>query len=110
MAALNYARFPGPGDLPGDSRSPNSPDYVEPAFSREDASFGVADRLHKAREDGYLLEAVANASPALEWLANNAELPALMRADFAHLVGESARIARMVDAEWDALNAPERAA
>lgn len=28
-ARPNYARFPGMGDLPGDSSNPNSPDYVE---------------------------------------------------------------------------------
>jgi hypothetical protein len=26
---INYARFPGMGDLPGDNTNPNSPDYVE---------------------------------------------------------------------------------
>ena len=25
----NFARYPGMGDLPGDSTNPNSPDYVE---------------------------------------------------------------------------------
>lgn len=30
MNALpNFNRFPGPGDLPGDSSHPNSPDYVQ---------------------------------------------------------------------------------
>ena len=43
MNRLAYSRFPGMGDLPGDSSNPNSPDYVEPAFGLDDAAAKRAD-------------------------------------------------------------------
>lgn len=42
MSPLPYSRYPGPGDLPGDSSHPNSPDYDS---SREEWIEDRADEL-----------------------------------------------------------------
>ena len=75
MAALNYARMLGPGDLPGDTRHPNSPDYVEPAFGLDDAACNVAYRLTKAGDVGELVYEVADACAVIGWVAKNADIP-----------------------------------
>ena len=100
----NLARMPGPGDLPGDSSNPNSPDYVEPAFGLDDAAGNVADRLVKAGDVGELVDTMAEASGALEWIVRNVALPQQHRAAFNFLRAECARMDRMRDAEYDALN------
>lgn len=107
MAAYpNHSRFPGSGDLPGDSSHPNSPDYVEPAFDQSDAIRNVIDG--EAEEvAAYLIEAL----PALRWIAQNVELPRIVgnhfvsyRADFAALLTRAESLSKAVDKELEALN------
>ncbi|KAF1692685.1 hypothetical protein [Pseudoxanthomonas koreensis] len=104
----DYSRFPGPGDLPGDSSHPNSPDYSEPAFCMDDAIRNVASLDGEAEElAAHLIEAL----PALRWIAQNVELPRIVgnhfasyRADFAALLARTESLHKAVDAELEALN------
>lgn len=106
MAAPNYSALPGFGDLGGDSRNPNSPDYVEPAFDQSDAIRNVLD--DEAEEvAAYLIEAL----PALQWIAQNVDLPRVVghhfvsyRADFAALLTRAESLSKAVDKELEALN------
>jgi len=68
MSALpNYNRMPGPGDLPGDSKNPNSPDYVEPVFAEWEAMECVESRM-KAADRAEILGDLADAAGLLEVL------------------------------------------
>ena len=107
MAALNYARMLGPGDLPGDPRHPNSPSYVEPAFGLDDAACNVADRLTKAGDVGELVYEVADACAVLGWVAKNADIPTHYLPAYRLLLAQSERLSRAVDAEYEALNAAD---
>lgn len=102
--ALNYARMPGFGDLPGDSRHPNSPDYVEPAFGLDDAAENVAGELYANDEAGRLVDEVADAAGLLRWISHNAEVPPEFRMEFRFLIEQAERLERMRDAEYGALN------
>lgn len=104
--ALNYASMPGFGDLSGDSRHPNSPDYIEPDFGLEDAEANVALALHNNDEVAELVNDLAESRALLNWIAANVDLPAEMLPRFRLLDRQSKRLRQMVDAEYEALNAP----
>jgi hypothetical protein len=103
MAALNYARMPGPGDLPGDRNHPNSPDYVEPAFGLDDAANNVARHLWDADEVGELVYDLAEADWALTVACQVVSSPMLAEV-LKTLQKHSARMARLREAEFDKLN------
>lgn len=103
MSALhNYARFPGMGDLPGDSSNPNSPDYVEPEYGVEDAEGDVAAQLVEADEVGGLLSDVLGATGLLGWIAHNVEVPAVYLPHFRILDRRVRELTRAVDARMEA--------
>ena len=109
VAALNVTK--GPGDLPGDSTHPNSPDYVEPAFDQSDAIRNVASLVGEAEE---LAAELLAALPVLQWIAKNVEFPATdgpwfvsYRRDFAALLERTESLSKAVDKELEALNAVE---
>lgn len=106
MSAHAYHRMPGPGDLPGDSRHPNSPDYVEPAFGADDAARNVGERLAEAGEAGDLIGKVINARGLLSWIGQNVDLPWYLRASFNALSREADVLGKSVEAEFEALNVP----
>ena len=83
--ALNYARMPGFGDLPGDSQHPNSPSYVEPAYGYEDADADIAAELVDADEVAELVMEVREAAGLLDWIAHNVDLPAHLLHSFRDL-------------------------
>lgn len=101
MSALNYNRMPGFGDLPGDSTNPNSPDYVEPEYGVDDAQNDVAENLIRMDEVGALVSDVYDATGLLDWVAKNAELPAMYRAAFRNLDRRAREICRAVDGRME---------
>lgn len=81
MAAnFNYSRMPGFGDLPGDSRNPNSPDYIEPDYGYEEAEEEVAAQLVEADEVHELVNEVRECVPLLNWLAGQGVPPQYLTA------------------------------
>ena len=74
-AQPNYSSFPGPGDLSGDSRNPNSPDYVEPEYGYEEAEEELAGQLVAADEVCALVNEIRESVPLLRWLAEQ-DIPA----------------------------------
>ena len=98
---MDYSRFPGTGDLPGDSRNPNSPDYVEPAFDENDAADSIARDMVKRNRIGQadvsevseLVGEVAENAAALAWILQNANLPA----DYAQTITWLAKRAEQLD-------------
>ena len=109
MSALPYHRFPGMGDLPGDSRNPNSPDYVEPAFGMDDAEALVADRLAKNGDVAELVNEVAEACALLAWIGREAVIPAHLRGAWQCLSDKSAQLCRMREREYEILNRERQA-
>lgn len=103
-AALNYARMPGFGDLPGDSQHPNSPDYVEPAFDRDDAINLVVDYLVKEDEAAELVMQVANCRHLLTLIGREFVIPESMRADWAALERTAKHLDRKIESELAILN------
>lgn len=102
--ALNYARMPGFGDLPGDSRHPGSPDYVEPAFGLDDAAGNVARSLVFWDEVGELVDSLAESRALIDWIAHNVALPSNLLPRFRDLDRHTKRMRELVDAEYAALN------
>lgn len=104
MNKINYTSMPGFGDLPGDDRNPNSPDYIEPDFGLEDAEANVALALHRNDEVAELVNDLAESRALLNWIASNVDLPADLLPRFRLLDRQSKRLRQMVDAEYEALN------
>lgn len=102
--ALNYARMPGFGDLPGDSRHPNSPDYVETAFGLDDAAESVACEVWDRGEVGELVDSLAESRALIDWIAHNVALPSNLLPRFRDLDRHTKRMRELVDAEYAALN------
>ena len=105
-ARPNYARFPGMGDLPGDSTNPNSPDYVDPAYGKDDAECDVAAQLVEADEVGALVADVRGSLGFLRWAAGQ-DIPTHLLAGFRALDRQARQLDRAVD---DRINADRRAA
>lgn len=93
----------GPGDLPGDSSHPNSPDYVEPPFSMEDAAGVVARHLWNEDEVGEIVYDLAEADWALQVASQVVTSPSLAEA-LKTVQKHAARMARMRDDEFEKLN------
>lgn len=106
MKKINYAAMPGFGDLPGDDRNPNSPDYIDPDFGLEDAEANVALALHRNDEVAELVNILAESRALFDWIASNVDLPAYLLPRFRILDRQSKRLREAVDAEFEALNAP----
>lgn len=104
--AFNYTAMPGFGDLPGDDRNPNSPDYVEPDFGLEDAEANVALALHRNDEVAELVNDLAESRALLNWIEVNVDIPSDLLPRFRMLDIQSKRLREAVDAEFEALNAP----
>lgn len=108
MAALNYARLPGYGDLAGDSRHPGSPEYVEPEFGADDALELVSARLEADDEVTPVLADLTDACFALRWIAENVEFPDIVggryvdhRAKFRALLERAEGLENAVAAEME---------
>ena len=105
MSALpNFNRFPGFGDLAGDSSNSNSPDYVEPVFGMDDAEALVADRLAKNGDVAELVNEVAEACALLAWIGREAVIPAHLRGAWQCLSDKSVQLCRMREREYEILN------
>lgn len=104
--AINYASMPGFGDLSGDSRHPNSPDYIEPDFGLEDAEANVSLALHKNDEVAEIVHDLAESRALLNWIESNVDIPAHLIPRFFLLDLQSKRLRGMIDAEYEAMNAP----
>ena len=109
MSALPFHRFPGPGDLPGDSRNPNSPDYVEPVFGMDDAAGVVATQLEKADDVAELVADVADAAALLQWIGRELVIPAHLRGAWQCLSDKSVQLCRMREREYEILNREDAA-
>lgn len=103
---LNYGSMSGFGDLPGDDRNPNSPDYIEPDFGLDDAEENVAMTLHNKGEVAELVNDLAESRALFDWIAANVDMPADLLPRFRMLDSQSKRLRQLVDAEYEALNAP----
>ena len=108
-AQPNFNRFPGMGDLPGDSLNPNSPDYVEPVFGMDDAAALVADKLIKDDEVGELVTDVAEARGLLAWIWRETVIPAHYRSAWMALERHAKSLEAKVSAEYETLNREEAA-
>lgn len=95
--SLNHARMPGPGDLPGDSRNPNSPDYVDPLYGEEQAEDDVAKALIENDRVGEVIGALRALLPALRRIKEGREIPQLFRAAVLVAHDEAVVLQRMVD-------------
>lgn len=104
MSALPFHRFPGPGDLPGDSRNPNSPDYVEPVFGMDDAAGVVATQLEKADDVAELVADVADAAALLQWIGRELVIPPHLRPSWVTLDRHARTLNRKVEREYAILN------
>lgn len=94
---MNYARMPGPGDLPGDSRNPNSPDYVEPLYGEEQAEDDVAFELIKSGEVGEVVSALRGLRSHLQRVKDGREISQSDRADVLFAHDKAVELQRMVD-------------
>jgi hypothetical protein len=103
MAALNYSRMPGQGDLPGDDSNPNSPYYVEPAFDRDDAVMNVAAQLVEADEVAELVMQVANARRFLTLAGFVMVIPEHMRPHWQVLERQAIALDKRINGELAAL-------
>lgn len=97
----------GPGDLPGDSSNPNSPDYVEPAFGLDDAAGNVARHLWNEDEVGEIVYALAEAAAALRSI-DCSDMPSWKQDAIGVLHRHAARMARLREAEYEKLNNDNR--
>lgn len=104
MAALNYARMPGFGDLSGDSSHPNSPDYTPPAFGYDDASGNVARHLWDEEEVGEIVDDLAEAASALRRVASGKPLDAFYKGALNSILKHAERMERLRDDEFEKLN------
>ena len=86
MSALPYSRFPGPGDLPGDSKHPNAPDFNDMPF------WNAADTVGRAQEPSDVVEMVerlVEAENALALVTSGRQLDALSLAPLRELLALS---------------------
>lgn len=101
----------GPGDLPGDSSNPNSPDYVEPAFGIDEAIGNVVDRLVASGDANEVLSDLIEAADALRWIAANVNIPAYWPTPhldpFRSLLKRAEALEKLAEDEHDALNAQD---
>ncbi len=107
MTPLAYPRFPGMGDLPGDSSHPNSPDYVphEPEdWQVQDAINAVEARMQREfTASEFLADLHANgmALHALDALLSNTPAKSLPYGHADALNG-LLKVLRTLDANIDA--------
>lgn len=94
---MNYQHMKGPGDLPGDSRNPNSPDYSEPVFDSHDAAAAVAADLWRDGDIPEILEDLADQAALLRNLA-------LIYPKLGHILSHSARLSRLIGKKLESLN------
>lgn len=94
---MNYQHMKGPGDLPGDSRNPNSPDYSEPVFDSHDAAAAVAADLWRNGDVPEILEDLADQVALLRKLA-------LIYPELGHILSHSASLSRLIDKKLELLN------
>lgn len=94
---LNFARMKGPGDLPGNSRHPNSPDYVAPKYDYVEADAAIAQSLVERDEVDELVADVRNAAGLIEWIGNNVKLPWWADASHRALFNRTQEISRRAD-------------
>jgi hypothetical protein len=97
---MNYQHMKGPGDLPGDSRNPNSPDYSEPVFDSHDAAAAVAADLWRNGDVPEILEDLADQVALLRKL-----VPICPEA--GHIMSHSARLSRLIGKKLESLNEEE---
>ena len=109
MSALPFNRYPGAGDLPGDSRNPNSPDYVEPVFGVDDAAALVADKLVKHGHVAELVADVANARALLRWVGRAVVIPVHLRDAWNSLDWQAESLEAKVATEYEILNREDAA-
>lgn len=102
--ALNYARMPGFGDLPGDNLHPNSPDYDDTGYGLDTAAGNVATDLAERDEVGELVDSLAESRALIDWIAHNVALPSNLLPRFRDLDRHTKRMRELVDAEYAALN------
>lgn len=100
------ARMRDNSNLPGDDTNPNSPNYVESAFGRDDAAGNVAERWHVDGETAVALEAVADAEALLLWIGANVNVPGDYLRAYRDLLNLSGRLDKAITAEYEALNSP----
>jgi hypothetical protein len=94
---MNYQHMKGPGDLPGDSRNPNSPDYSEPVFDSHDAAAAVAADLWRNGDVPEILEDLADQVALLRKLVP-------VCPELGHILSHSARLSRLIDKKLESLN------
>ena len=103
MNDLTFTRK-GPGDLPGNSRHPNSPDYVEPVFGLDDAAGVVARKLWNGDEVGEIVDDLAEAASALRRIKNGQPLDSFYIAALNRVLIHAERMERMRETEFEILN------
>lgn len=96
---MNFNRMPGFGDLPGDSRNPNSPDYVEPAYDEADAHGDVANQLIEFGDVAELVADVHGAMAVLQWACEQTNVPAHLQPQLRILMARAKVIDRMVESQ-----------
>jgi hypothetical protein len=94
---MNYQHMKGPGDLPGDSRNPNSPDYSEPVFDSHDAAAAVAADLWRNGDIPEILEDLADQFVLLGRLSQTWP-------ELGHILPHSARLSRLIDKKLESLH------
>ncbi len=103
----DYSRMPGPGDLPGDSTNPNSPDYVEPAFDETEAMWSVAKSMDHD-DAAEIFGDLADTSGWLDWLLRNSILPKGARSRFEMLAHHAREMDAKRSREYRILNGDPR--
>ena len=100
---MNYAHMKGPGDLPGDSRNPNSPDYSEPVFDSHDAAAAVAADLWRNGDIPEILEDLAEAEWALR-VASEVVTSNQLSMELHTLQMHAIRLSRLIGKKLESLN------
>jgi hypothetical protein len=102
--SANYSRMPGPGDLPGDSLNPNSPDYVDPLYGEEQAEDDVAFELIKSGEVSELVADMRALLPVLRRIKEGREIPQSFRTAVVVALDKAVVLQGMVNerlARWE---------
>jgi hypothetical protein len=89
--------MPGPGDLSGDSRNPNSPDYVDPLYGEEQAEDDVAFELIKSGEVSKLVADMRALLPVLRCIKDGREISQSCRSAALVALDKAVVLQRMVD-------------
>ena len=92
-------------NLPGDNGNPNSPDYVEPDFGRDDAATVVAADLIAGGEVGNVVETVGEAEALLLWVGANVNVPLRYLQSYRDLLNLSGSLDKAITDTYEALNA-----